>query len=252
MKLSWLGMSTVGLVFLTILLRLVNVGRPWVMMFGPLIVMIILVIVAAIVMAATKRRGSDEIRVWTTFLIAAILNTIGGLIEVFVNISKITGSTLDMIGSFFFIAAYIGFILGMIIANIQFRSLRKVNLIIPGVVVFLILGVSLFFQFKFMHDGNVGQINQVIYTVFMVLDAALVLLSWVLAVRTSGGSMSFSYLLISLGCIGLAFFHAIAVNFQMLGIWSIDSYIRLVFVVVLALIAVGGDVRIMIENKIRV
>ncbi|MEZ4812582.1 MAG: hypothetical protein R2883_03705 [Caldisericia bacterium] len=151
MKLSWLGMSTVGLVLLTIILRLVNVGSPWVMMFGPLIVMIILVIVATIVMLATKRRGSDEIKVWSAFLVAAVLNTIGGLIEIIVNLSNATGSTMDMIGSLFFIAAYIGFILGMIIANIQFRSLRKVNLIIPGIVVFLILGVSLFFQFKFMH-----------------------------------------------------------------------------------------------------
>ncbi|MEZ4812583.1 MAG: hypothetical protein R2883_03710 [Caldisericia bacterium] len=45
---------------------------------------------------------------------------------------------------------------------------------------------------------------------------------------------------------------SVAVNFQILGIWNIDSYIRLVFIVVLALIAVGGDVRIMIENRIRV
>ncbi|MCK5743114.1 MAG: hypothetical protein KAH30_00080, partial [Caldisericia bacterium] len=62
MKLSWFGITTVGLVLATVILRFTDIGKVsnWAIRIGPIIVMVLLLVIAAVVFSATKRRGTKE------------------------------------------------------------------------------------------------------------------------------------------------------------------------------------------------
>ena len=254
MKLSWFGITTVGLVLATVILRFMDIGNVsnWAIRIGPIIVMILLLVIAAVVLSATRRRGTKEKYVWSTFLVASIMNLIGGIFEVLPAIMGTKNETFVMISSAFFLLAYIGFIIGLALANYQFRGMKKINPWIPIVVTLVAFGIGLFFLFRFMSASNIDIILQITFSVFMLFDAVLVLLAWMLANRTWGGSLSTSYVTIAFGCIGLAVFHIMAVVSVIGGNFTVDSMIRTVFVIMLGMIAIGGDIRLSIENKLRI
>ncbi len=254
MKLSWFGITTVGLVLATVILRFMDTGRvsSWAIRIGPIIVMVLLIVIAIVVFSANKRRGTKEKYVWLTFLIAAIFNLAGGIFEVLPAITNTVNETFVMISSAFFLLAYIGFIIGLALANYQFRGMKKINPWIPIAVTLVAFGIGLYLLFGFMASEGTEMILRIIFTIFLVFDAVLVLLAWMLANRTWGGSLSTSYVTIAFGCIGLAVFHIMAVVSVIGGNFTVDSMIRTVFVVMLGMIAVGGDIRLSIENKLRI
>ncbi len=253
MSISWIGISTIMFVFLTAVLRLVNLGyiSNWSIRIAPLIVMIILVIIASIVTAANNRRGTKEGKIWLSFIIASVLCFSAAVFEVLNGVSNVQNQATGMIGIVLFVLAYIAFITGLSIANSHFKGMRRINPWTPSIVIVITFGLAIFFLFRLMNTSDLNYTIRIVYTVFMVLDASLVALSWTLANRTWGGSLSISFIFIAFGCIGLSIFHVISVFFNIQNIYSIDSGIRVLFLIVLGLIAIGGDIRIAIENRLK-
>jgi len=257
MKLSAYGLSMAGFVLLTIVLKVINIEfysiSTWVLRIGVLCVMIMLVIISLIVFLANKRRGTEEVSTWLLFFIASSLNLIGGVLELLpVIINGISNpETITLVGNIFFLLTYISFIVGLAIANYRFSDYKKANVTIPSIVVTIMLAVGLYFLINQMaQTGESSLIVQISFIVFIVMDAVLVLLAWLLAKRTWGGSFSSSYVTIAVGCIALVLFHIVATYLMVSSTYTLDSVFRLIYIVAIGLIGTGGDIRLSIEDNI--
>lgn len=255
MNLSMYGLTMAGLVVLTFILKVINQGdiSTWALRIGVLLVMLVLVIIALIVYIANKRRGTDEVSTWLLFFIASSLNLVGGIFELLPAIVQGLSNPeiITLIGNVFFLLTYISFIVGLAIANYRFSEYRKVNVMIPSIIVSILLAVGLFFLISTMaKTGESNIIVQIAFIVFIIMDAVLALLAWLLAKRTWGGSLSSSYVTIAVGCIVLVLFHIFATILMIFEAYSIDSIMRVLYVVAIGLIGIGGDIRLSIEEHL--
>lgn len=254
MKINLASVVAMMVFVVCIILRLLPLGDISLdaIRFLPILLSLLLAIVAYLNYSSMNKAGFPEKTVWMFFLFASIFNTIAMIIEVLPSVFPSMNSLLfPIISSGFFFLCYTSFIIGFWIESIKVETVvKKINNFLPLVVNLVGFAVVTFFILQQVQSSNIQGIWAVTFITFIALDFVLVGTCWAVTTRTRGGQLSTPYLVISIGCILLVVFHIITSFLTLSGKFSVDHEIRLILVLALTVVTIGGDLRLAIQQKI--
>lgn len=251
-------MKIISVIALTIfvacvILRLLPLGSVSLdaMRFLPILLSLLMTIIASLNFTSMSRSGFPEKTVWLFFLFASVFNSIALIIEVLPAITGMNSILFPIISSGLFFLCYIGFIIGFWIQSIKVETVvKKINNSLPPIVNLVGFATVTFFILQQVQSSNIQGVWAVTFITFIALDFILVGTCWAVTSRTRGGRFSMPYLVISIGCVLLVVFHIIASFLTLAGKFSVDNELRLILVLALTILTIGGDIRFALQQKI--
>jgi hypothetical protein len=253
MKLSWTGVFALILLVAGSVLRLLNIGETsfWAIRIVPALLSLLMIIVSMSVWKALSKRKASERWPWMWFTFAAFANFFAMVFEALPKILPNPDTTISMISSGFFLVAYVCFIIGFWLESMQVEWVSsKFNVWVPLLVNIVGFGVITFFLLKELSAANMAGIWSVTFVSFVAMDFILIGVIWAVVARTRGGKLSIPYLTIGIGCLVLVIFHIIASFLLTKGMFDVDNVFRTLLMIALAVIVVGGDLRLGIEKQL--
>jgi len=252
-KLSWTGIVAVIVLVVGAVLRILELGdiSSWAIRVAPVIISLMMVFVSFLVWKALSNRKSSEKTPWLWFTFAALANLLAMIAEAMTKIMPEGGVNFSIASSGCFLVAYICFIVGFWLESIQVEWVTsKFNIWIPLVVNIIGFGIVTYFLLKELAVANMTGIWSVTFISFVAMDFILIGVIWAVVARTRGGKLSIPYLTIGLGCLLLVIFHIFATFLITRNLFDVDSIIRVLLIVALSIIVVGGDLRLGIEKQL--
>lgn len=248
--------STIALIVAVVcaVLRLLPIGEVSLnaIRFMPIALSLLVAIVAYLNFTSMNKAGFPEKTVWLFFLFASIFNTFAMIVEVLPSVFPSQNSLLfPIVSSAFFFLCYISFIIGFWIESIKVETVvKKINNFLPLVINLVGFAVVTFFILQQVQSSDIQGIWAVTFITFVALDFILVGTCWAVTARTRGGQLSTPYLVISVGCILLVVFHIFTSFLTLAGMFSVDHPIRLILVLAMTVVTIGGDMRLAVQQKI--
>lgn len=194
--------------------------------------------------------GSPEHRIWRTLMLAGYSVLFG---EIFFVIANFVASTpLNLVSALLKLLSYIFFIIGLWAMASHVRDIgRKTNILIPILLIFVVLafvGYLLFNEFS-MH--NATSLVMWSFIGFLVPDFLLMAVALTVTVRTQGGKVSTSYMVIGIGCLFLVLYHIVGSFLVARSIVIFDHPVQILLLCAMTALTVGSDMRLKLELIMR-
>jgi hypothetical protein len=253
MKLSWTGIAALALLVVGSVLKFLELGdiSNWAVRITPVLIAGLMFIISIMVWRALTKRDASERWPWLWFMFAAIANTLAMVFEAIPSILGTSDITLTIVSSGFFLVAYICFIVGFWLESIQVEWVTsKFNIWLPLVINIIGFGVVTYFLIREFSVSNISGILSVTFISFVAMDFILIGVIWAVVARTRGGRLSIPYLTIGIGCLVLVIFHIIVTFLTAKNMFNVDHVIRILLMLALSVIVVGGDLRHSIEKQL--
>lgn len=253
MKLTWTGIIAVTTLVIGAVLRILELSdvSNWAIRVAPIVISAMMVFISYMVWKALSNRKSSEKTPWLWFTFAATANLLAMIAEAMTKIMPESAVNFSIGSSGCFLVAYICFIVGFWLESIQVEWVTsKFNIWIPLIVNVIGFGVVTYFLLKELAIANMTGIWSVTFISFVAMDFILIGVIWAVVARTRGGKLSVPYITIGAGCLLLVIFHIFVTFLITRSLFDVDNIIRVLLMVALATIVVGGDFRFEIEKQL--
>lgn len=219
--------------------------------FAQFPVILLMCIVSTKAYQSLAETGSPEFKVWRILMFAGYSIFVG---EVFFVIANFTGSSaMNLASAILKLMAYIFFILGLWAMVSHVRDMgKKTNLFLPILAVFVVLATTGYLLFNaFSASQTASNLTMWANIGFLLPDFLLLAIAIVVAVRTYGGKLSPSYMVLGVGCFFLILYHVVG-SFLTAGGFSIfDHPIQILLLCAMTALTVGSDMRFKLELMMR-
>lgn len=212
-------------------------------------ILFLLLICSIMAFAGLSKDGNPEKTTWMWLMLASIFVLIGDTLFVIGNQSNsIVAVTFSSVLMF---CSYAGFIIGLLAIGLRIRASRNKTLFwIPSVIaliVFVMAGVMMYRSFL---TSTLDDTLKITFTVYLLADFVLIISNMLVVARTSGGKLSLPYLVIGIGCCFLVAYQVASLFMISTGANIYTSTIQLVFVLALAILVAGVDIRHGIQKQL--
>lgn len=253
MKISWLGWVMVVLAILALAFWAIPATKfvgDWAFRLVPVITSVWMTVSAFKLWSVLDKRHSDEARVWSLYALGSISIVIGTILFV---VSDLTERTMEfpmftIIGQLFMMVFLILFMVSMWrVTNLVEWKNRKFKLWIPLTVIAIGFVVSTVLTIILRNPGSfvVLPVN-----FFLLLDAAVFFIMWVVVGRTWGGRLSVPYMMMAVACLFIStFFVLISMRIPAIS-FTMTEYPQIFFIIANTIQALSVDTRLQIELKL--
>lgn len=238
------------LALILILLPVETVSRfsAW---FAQFPVILLMCIVSTKAYGSLAETGSPEFRVWRILMFAGYSIFIG---EIFFVIANFTGSpAMNLVSAILKLMAYIFFIFGLWAMVSHVRDMgKKTNVFLPILVVFIVLAIVGYLLFK---EFSVSQVtsNLTMWANigFLLPDFLLLAIAIVVTIRTYGGKLSPSYMVLGIGCFFLILYHIVGSFLTASAVVTFNHPVQILLLCAMTALTVGSDMRLKLEMQMR-
>jgi hypothetical protein len=195
--------------------------------------------------------GSPEFKVWRILMFAGYSIFIG---EVFFVIANFTGSpTMNLVSAIFKLLAYTFFIIGLWAMVSHVRDMgKKTNLFLPILAVFVVLATTGYLLFNaFSVSQTTSNLTMWANIGFLVPDFMLLVIAITVAIRTFGGKLSPSYMVLGVGCFFLILYHVVGSFLTASGVVIFNHPVQILLLCAMMALTIGSDMRLKLELMMR-
>lgn len=253
MKISLIGLMMVVMAVLAIVLWMIPATKmigDWAFRLVPVVTSLWMLTSSVKLWRELTRRSSDEAKVWCLYSVGSVSIVIGSVLFV---ISDLVERTADfpmftIIGQLFMMVFLILFMVSMwkVTSLVEWKN-RQFKLWIPLSVVAVGFVASTVLTILLRDPGSflLMPIN-----FFLLLDAAVFFIMWVVVGRTWGGRLSLPYIMMAVACVFISTFFVL-LSFRIpANFYSLTDYTQVFFIIANTLQALSVDVRLQIELKL--
>lgn len=253
MKISWIAWIIIVLAVVTIglwALPSTKLAGDWGFRLMPVITSVWMMMTAFKLWGELAKRSSDEAKVWSIYSFGSVAIVLGSVFFVASDmLEKVDGfPLLTIIGQTFMMVFLVLFMIAMwkVTGLVEWKN-RKFKIWIPLVAVLAGFAVSTVLTIV-LRDPTSFYFIPVNF--FLLLDAAVFFIMWVVVGRTWGGRLSLPYIIMAVGCVFISTFFIMLSSSLRTNIFSLTGPQQVFFIIANTLQALSVDVRLQIELKL--
>lgn len=219
--------------------------------FAQFPVILLMCIVSTKAYQSLAETGSPEFRVWRILMLAGYSIFVGEIFFVFANFTGSPG--MNLTSAILKLLAYIFFILGLWAMVSHVRDMgKKSNLFLPILAVFVVLASTGYLLFNaFSASQTASNLTMWANIGFLVPDFLLLVIAIVVTIRTYGGKLSPSYMVLGVGCFFLILYHVVGSFLTASGVSIFNHPVQILLLCAMTALAVGSDMRLKLELLMR-
>lgn len=237
----------VSLVLVALPLEEISIFTAW---FAQFPIIILLCIVSSKAYMSLAETGSPEYKIWRTLMLAGYSVLVGELFFVIANF--VSSTPLNLVSALLKLLSYIFFIIGLWAMASHVRDVgRRTNMLIPILLIFAVLAFVGYLLFNEFSMNNASNLVMWSFIGFLVPDFLLMAVALTVTVRTQGGKVSTSYMVIGIGCLFLVLYHIIGSFLVARSVAIFDHPVQILLLCAMTALAVGSDIRLKLEIEMR-
>ncbi|NTU61528.1 MAG: hypothetical protein HGA95_04305 [Caldiserica bacterium] len=247
---SWFTYVCIALAVVAIFLGLPDLGNIShnVRIFIQFPILLLMVFVSTSNYILQLKDAVPERTTWFWLMLASIFTLTGDAFFVYGNIKA--SMTVITISSGLMFFAYACFIIGLLVMGRHIRAQEnKIIFWIPAIIILLGFIAAGFLMFRTFQASNLDNVLRITFLVYLVADFFLIVSNLLVVIRTMGGKLSLTYLIIGIGCCMLVAYQMSSLFMMSSGIDIYTNKIQLVFVAALAILTAGVDMRFCIQKE---
>ncbi len=247
---SWVSLSAIIVASVTFALAIAGSVKN-ALVWGQFPLLLLMIFATAKTFSSLRLEGLVEGKVWLWLFFASIFTFVGNVLFATGNLMNPISIPIITISSGLMFCAYGCFIIGLVLMGRYVRSTdKKSNLLIPVLTVIAFFAVAGFFMVRSFVGSQLDDVLKITFLVYLLADAFLILANIIVVMRTMGGTLGKTYLILAVGCLSL-------VAYQMTSLFILsangdifNSWIQVLFVIALTILAIGVDARYQLQKNL--